>query len=100
MADRLWYNRDYWIMMNIVQHIDAIMNILYMSNSHYNLLTHVSKLTMLDQVEIFSYMFPVYMVITSENKKMIWKVVFKILTYFAKIQALFRHFYGRNADIW
>ena len=48
----------------------------------------------------FSYMFPVYMVITSENEKIIWKVVFKILTYFAKIRALFRHFYGRNADIW
>ena len=41
-----------------------------------------------------SYMFPVYMVITSENKKIIWKVVFKILTYFAKIRALFRHFMG------
>ena len=26
---------------------------LYMSNSHYNRLTHVSKLTMLDQVESF-----------------------------------------------
>ena len=45
----------------------------------------------------FSYMFPVYMVIT---KKIIWKVGFKILTYFAKIRASFRHFYGRNADIW
>ena len=42
----------------------------------------------------FSYMFPVYMVITSENEKIIWKVVFKILTYFAKIRALFRHFMG------
>ena len=48
----------------------------------------------------FSYMFPVYMVITSENKKIIWKLVFKILTYFAKMRALFRHFYGRDADIW
>ena len=48
----------------------------------------------------FPYMFPVYMVITSENKKIIWKVVFKILTYFAKIRALFRHLFGRNADIW
>ena len=48
----------------------------------------------------FSYMFPVYMVMISENKKIIWKVVFRILTYFAKIRALFRHFYGRNADIW
>ena len=48
----------------------------------------------------FPYMFPMYMVITSENKKIIWKVVFKILTYFAKIRALFRHLFGRNADIW
>ena len=48
----------------------------------------------------FPYMFPVYMVITSENKKIIWKVVFKMLTFFAKIRALFRHLCGRNADIW
>ena len=48
----------------------------------------------------FPYMFPVYMVITSENKKIIRKVVFKILTFFAKIRALFRHLFGRNADIW
>ena len=48
----------------------------------------------------FSDMFPVYMVITSENKKIIRKVVFKIFTYFVKIRALFRHFYGRSADIW
>ena len=48
----------------------------------------------------FSYMFIMYMVIAYEDKKMIWKVVFKILTYFLKIRALHRHFYGRNADIW
>ena len=48
----------------------------------------------------FSYMSPVYMVITSENKKMIWKVVFKISTYVTKTRALWRHFYGSNADIW
>ena len=48
----------------------------------------------------FSYMSPVYMVITSENKKMIWKVVFKISTHVTKTRALCRHFYGRNADIW
>ena len=48
----------------------------------------------------FSYMYPVYIAMTCENKKIIWKVVFKIFTYFVKIRALFRHFYGRNADIW
>ena len=48
----------------------------------------------------FSYMFIMYMVIADEDKKMIWKVVFKILTYFLKIRALHRHFYERNADIW
>ena len=46
-----------------------------------------------------SYMFIVYMVIADEDEKIIWKVVFKILTYFLKIRALHRHFYGRNADI-
>ena len=44
----------------------------------------------------FSYMFLVYMVITSENKKVIWKAVFNL---FLK-NTLFRHFYGHNADIW
>ena len=48
----------------------------------------------------FSYMFPGYMVITSENKKMIWKIVFKDINLFRKIRALFRHSKERNADIW
>ena len=52
------------------------------------------------KIDHVGFMFPVYMVITSENEKIIWKVVFKILTYFANIRALFRHLFGRNADIW
>ena len=42
----------------------------------------------------------VYMEIADEDKKIIWKVVYKILTYVLKIRALHGHFYGRNADIW
>ena len=37
-------------------------------------------------------------VINSENKKVIWKVVYKKLTYFVKIRALFKHFYGREGN--
>ena len=48
----------------------------------------------------FSYMFIMYMVIADEDKKMIWKVVFKILTYFLKNKGVTQTFYGRNADIW
>ena len=43
----------------------------YMSNSNYNRLTHVSKLTMLELNREFSYMFPVYMVITSDHKNIL-----------------------------
>ena len=40
----------------------------------------------------FSYMFPVYMVITSKNKKIIWKVVFKIIDLFRKDTSIIQTF--------
>ena len=51
----------------------------------------------------FSYMFImfiVYMVIADEDKKIIWKVVFQILSYLLKNTGVTQTFYGRNADIW